>query len=214
VPGFADAVVAVPARATSPRPVVVALHGNFDRPEWQCGVWEAIVRARAFVLCPRGVPRRDAPKSWDRWEYRSAKTMEQELDAALAALEARYSGYVAGGSYVFVGFSLGAIYGAPLVQKHPERFPRVVFIEGGIGAWSTATARSFVRRGGARLMLACGQADCVSRAKRLAPLLDRAGLPTRTGGVPNAGHSYDGEVAKSIAEQWEWLIEGDPRWQT
>jgi predicted esterase len=211
VPGFSAAVVALPVGATAPRPVVVALHGNFDRPDWQCGVWAPIVAARAFVLCPRGVARRDVPKDWDRWEYASAKAVAKELDAALAALRQRYPDYVDPGPALFIGFSLGAIYGVSLVQKAPERFPRAVMIEGGLGAWSAAAAKRYVSAGGQRLLLACGQPDCMARVKTLGPALERAGLPTRTGGSPRAGHTYDGPVAEVVATNWDWLVEGDPR---
>src|SRR5690606_1646561 len=37
VPGFGSANVAVPLGARSPRPLVIALHGDADRPEWPCG---------------------------------------------------------------------------------------------------------------------------------------------------------------------------------
>src|SRR5687767_8521091 len=36
VTGFGDAVISLPLGATEPQPIALALHGNFDRPEWQC----------------------------------------------------------------------------------------------------------------------------------------------------------------------------------
>jgi predicted esterase len=213
VPGFAPAVVALPLGARSRKPVVVALHGNFDRPDWQCSVWAPIVAARAFVLCPRGAARRDVPKSWDRWEYHSGKAVRAELDAGLSALRERFGDYVDDGPLIFIGFSLGAIYGVPLIQKSPERFPRAVLIEGGLGAWSAASAKRYVKGGGQRLLIACGQLDCMARIKTLVPALERAGLPTRGGGSSRAGHTYDGPVAEVIAQNWQWLVEGDPRFE-
>ncbi|HET9932063.1 MAG TPA: hypothetical protein VFQ35_15275 [Polyangiaceae bacterium] len=212
VPGFRPATLVVPAGAQSKRPIVVALHGNFDRPEWQCGVWQTIVEGNAFVLCPRGIPRRDAPAALDRWEYASAKAMKSELEAGLAALRARFADFVDDGPIVFIGFSLGAIYGASLVHTEPARFSRVVFIEGGVGTWTGASAKKFSQAGGQRLILACGQADCLSRVKRLGPSLEKAGLPTRVGGSAKAGHTYDGEVADVVRENWSWFVEGDARW--
>src|SRR5207302_3502336 len=35
VPGYRDAIVSVPLGAFARRPVVLALHGNYERPEWQ-----------------------------------------------------------------------------------------------------------------------------------------------------------------------------------
>ncbi len=212
VAGFRAAVLAVPIGSTRARPVVVALHGNFDRPEWQCEVWRAIVAARGFVLCPRGTPRRDVPASWDRWEYRSSKAVRDEIEAGLSALRARYANFVAEGPLVLIGFSLGAIYGAPLVLAEPARFPRVAFIEGGLSAWSSRAAQKFRANGGERLILACGQPDCLLKVKALGPELTRAGLPTEVGGTAKAGHAYDGDVARVLAERWDWFVAGDARW--
>lgn len=212
VPGFQPAVVSVPLGTRGPRPVAVALHGNFDRPEWQCGVWRPIVGERGFVLCPRGVPRRDVPREMDRWEYTSQPAFAREIDAALAALAARFGAHVDGGPVLFIGFSLGAIYGAPLVQRAPARFPRAVLIEGGLGAWTPATARRFSAAGGQRLLFGCGQPDCMTRSKRMIAALEKAGLPARQGGDGKAGHTYDGKVAQVVADNWEWLVESDSRW--
>jgi predicted esterase len=171
-----------------------------------------VIGESGFLLCPRGIARRDVPKQMDRWEYASAAAVARELDAALAALSARYGARVAPGPVVFIGFSLGAIYGAPLVQKDPTRFPRGVFVEGGHGAWTVASAKKYAAGGGLRLFLGCGQAACLGKAKRLGPLLERAGLPTRSGGSPKAGHTYDGDVAAAVRSAWPWLVEGDSRW--
>ena len=46
--------VTVPLGAREPRPLVVALHGGSDRPEWACSAWRSISEGHAFVVCPRG----------------------------------------------------------------------------------------------------------------------------------------------------------------
>jgi len=211
VPGFQPAVVSVPVSTKRPRPIILALHGNYDRPEWQCGVWNEVARERAFVLCPRGIPRRGAPAAEDRWEYASARAMKSEIEAAVAALRARFAEFVAEGPLMFIGFSLGAGYGAPLVQAEPELYPRAIFIEGGVSAWSVAAAKRFARAGGKRLILACGQAGCLTQVKQLGPALTRAGLDTRVGGSPSAGHTYDGPVAQVVSDNWDWLTADDQR---
>lgn len=211
VPDFRPAVVSVPVSTKRPRPIILALHGNYDRPEWQCGVWSEVVRERAFVLCPRGIPRRDAPAAADRWEYASARAMKTEIEAAVAALRARFADFIAEGPLLFIGFSLGAGYGAPLVQAEPERYPRAIFVEGGASAWSVAAAKRFAKAGGQRLILACGQAGCLTQVKQLGPALTRAGLDTRVGGSASAGHTYDGSVAQFVSENWDWLTADDQR---
>jgi predicted esterase len=211
VAGFQPAIVSVPVSTQRPRPIVLALHGNYDRPEWQCGVWNQVVRERAFVLCPRGIPRRGAPASADRWEYASPRAMKSEIEAAVAALRARFPEFVAEGPLLFIGFSLGAGYGAPLVQAQPELYSRVVFIEGGVSAWSVAAAKRFAKAGGKKLILACGQAGCLTQVKQLGPALTRAGLDTRVGGSASAGHTYDGSVAQVVSDNWDWLTADDQR---
>jgi hypothetical protein len=209
VPGFRDAVVSVPTGTTTPRPVVVALHGNFDRPEWQCDVMRTITDAYPFVLCPRGTPRTDAPRSWDRWEYGALARVEAELDAGLSALSARFPGYVAEGPVVFTGFSLGAILGRAIVRRDPARFPRVLLTEGGSEGWDF---KGFKDRGGQRVLLGCAQAGCAQAAHGVAKQAARLGVEVRVADGGNVGHSYDGPVALAIKGHFAWLVAGDPRW--
>ena len=209
VQGFRDAVVSVPIGATDPRPIVVALHGNFDRPEWQCDVMREITEGFPFVLCPRGIPRRDVSKSLDRWEYGSVKQLKQELDAGLAAVRERFAGYVADGPIVMTGFSLGAILARPIVMEDPARFPRVVFTEGGSDGWSF---KRFKNGGGSRVVFACAQAGCVPKCRGLAKRAERAGVEVRVADGGSIGHTYDGPVARAIQAEWSWLVEADPNW--
>src|SRR5262249_47960025 len=89
VAGYPDAVVSLPRGAESPRPIVVATHGNYDTPEWQCKTWREIVGDRAFILCPRGIARPDSPAPDDiRFTYSNNQELERELSAGLAALQA------------------------------------------------------------------------------------------------------------------------------
>lgn len=211
VEGFKEAIVSVPTGATTPRPVVVALHGNYDRPEWQCEVWREITKGFPFVLCPRGIPRDDAPKSEDRWTYGAMGPTEKELERAIEALAARFPDHVDPGPIVYTGFSLGAIYGKLIARKNAARFPRAVFVEGGYEGWALGNARAYAKGGGARVLFACGQSACVHAGKQVARLLEKEGIPTRVVSGGNIGHTYDGPVARAIAAEWAWLNEGDAR---
>jgi len=210
---FRDATVSVPLGATKPRPVLVALHGNFDRPEWQCEVWRGITKGYPFVLCPRGIPRGDVPKSYDRWEWASVAKTDKELEAALAALSDRFGAHIAPGPVLFTGFSLGAILGVGILKKHPDRYRAAVLTEGGFGGWSPAGAKLFAAAGGARVVFACGQADCLHKSRAALKLLERVGIEAHLADGGKAGHTYDGPVAQAIANEWSWLTAGDARWQ-
>jgi len=211
VPGYRDAIVSVPTGTTESRPVVLALHGNFDRPEWQCEVWREVTRGYPFILCPRGVPRRDAPASLDRWTYGKSAEVRREIEAGLAALRVRFGDYVAAGPMVYAGFSLGAILGVGIVSDDAERFPRAILVEGG-QSWSASRAKSYAGGGGKRILFACGQRACKSDTKAPEKLLGGAGIETKSVYGGEVGHTYDGPVADEVARALPWLVGDDPRW--
>ena len=206
VPGFRDAIVSLPLGATTPRVVVLALHGNFDRPEWQCEVWRRITRADVFVLCPRGTPRSDVPKELDRWEWGSVAKTKSEIVAALGALRARYPDHVKTGPVVFTGFSLGAILGARLLQDPELPIAAAVLIEGGYQGWTLAKAKSLKPRLRG-LLFACGQSECRNAYRyQLAHLFERASLPSSLVEDTKAGHTYDDPLAALIQGAWPTLM--------
>ena len=213
VAGFGAAVVALPLGARERRPVLVATHGNYDRPEWQCATWAPIVAAHAFVLCPRGIARRDSPSASDpRWEYGTNRTLEAEITAGLEALRVRFPEHVDAGPAVYAGFSQGAIMGVAIALRAPKAFPRMVLTEGGFDNWTAQSAAAYARGGGARVLFACGQPGCSVSAKQTVSLLTRAGVEARVVAAPGSGHSYGGAVADAIGESLSWLVAGDARW--
>ena len=172
---------------------------------------EASSRTRAFVVCPRGVPRPDAPKSLDRWTYGKGTDVRAEIEAALTSLRTRFSGYVAEGPILYAGFSLGAIHGVGIVASDGQRFPRAVLVEGGHDGWTPARAKSFAAAGGKRVLFACGQRACKTGAAPARKNLEREGITTQLVFGGEVGHTYDGPVAAEIARVFSWLVADDPR---
>lgn len=206
VPGFRDAVVSVPLGATSARVIALALHGNFDRPEWQCEVWRRITRGEVFVLCPRGIPRRDVPKELDRWEWGSVAKTKSEISAALVALRDRYPVHAKAGPIVFTGFSLGAILGARLLQDPELNVGAAVLIEGGYQGWTVAKARALKPRLG-RVLFGCGQTECKNAYRfQLEHLFEAAGVPSSLVADVKAGHTYDDPVAALVQTEWAAIL--------
>nr|UZH23212.1 hypothetical protein [myxobacterium MSr12020] len=212
VEGHGDAVVSLPRGADGKRRVVIATHGNYDRPEWQCEVWRGIVGDSAFILCPRGVPRPDSPAADDiRFTYSSNQELERETDAALAALRERFAGYVDDEAPLYTGFSLGAIMGVSIAARAPSRHRRLVLIEGGHDKWTQETARAFAAGGGERVLFVCSQAYCANDARRAAARLDKAGIATRVVRGPDVGHRYDGPTAAETKKALPWVLESSTR---
>lgn len=206
VPGFRKATVSVPVDTSAPRRIVVALHGNFDRPEWQCEVWRRIIAAEDFVLCPRGIPRNDVPKEHDRWEWGSLAKTKAELVAALAALRARYPQHIKPGPIIFTGFSLGAILGARLILDPELQVGAAVFTEGGFESWSSAKAKS-AASSLSFFLLGCGQTACRNAYRyQLEPLFKKAGLNAAMVADVKGGHTYDDPVAALVAAEWPKLL--------
>jgi dienelactone hydrolase len=206
VTGFGDAVVSLPLGALEPRPIALALHGNFDRPEWQCEVWRRITQGNVFVLCPRGIPRRDVPKELDRWEWGSLAQTKAEIVAALAALRERYPEHVRSGPIVFTGFSLGAILGARLIQDPELGVAAAVLIEGGYQGWTLQKVKS-LKPTLRRVLFACGQSACRNAYRyQLEALFQKAELPASVVADAKAGHTYDDPVAALIVPEWPSVL--------
>jgi hypothetical protein len=212
VPGFRPAVLVLPTDRSGPRPVLIAAHGAGDGPRWQCEVWSSIVAGRGFILCPRGVPLEtgvDEPGHF----FRDHHYLGRLVTAALKALRERHGGLVDSGPVVYTGYSQGATMGALYANRRPEIFPRMVLIEGGHSEWDVATARAFRRGGGARVLFACGGRYCANNARKSQRWLERAGVQARVEHIEGGGHTYGGSVAQRVAEVFDWVVEGDPRWK-
>jgi pimeloyl-ACP methyl ester carboxylesterase len=213
VPGFRPAVVVPPRSSTGKRPVVVALHGNFDRPEWNCEVLPTLVEGRAWLLCIRGIPRRDTPPSWNRWTYLGRKRVMAEIDAALAALRARYPGRVDEGPLLLAGFSLGAIYSARFAVARPKRFPLLYLVEGSHKVWTPKAIRRFAKGGGQGVLFGCGRKGCGAWSRRLCRGFERLKVRCAEVTVPTLGHSYTDPLPQRALPLFRELVGADPRWQ-
>lgn len=209
VPGFAPAShVVPPGESAGPRPVVVVLHGNFDRPEWECDVWAEAAAGYGFVLCPRGVRTPWATRAEDRWTYGSAAKVGREIEAGLRALEARYPGRVTREGTVLAGFSLGAILAPKLVRAAPGRYPFVFLVEGGVDQLTEEGIASLKRAG----VLGVGLAMSAPGRRRLAakavPALEAAGLRAAYVDMKGAGHGYSRDFGPAGAAAVRALLGG------
>jgi predicted esterase len=236
VPGFAEAVAVVPIGVTKAVPVVVAVIGIGDTPEEQCAVWRELVGRRAFVLCPRGLPHFIKPGVPDEKDDETgdepdpepepdvkpvqsgfyqpdAVRLDKELTAALAALKAKWPQYVADKEIVYAGFSRGAFLGPQLASKKPDRFKRLVLIEGGHSPWTEETASAFAKGGGKKVLFACGQQSCVDDALNASATLGRLKIDTKTVLGQGEGHNYKKAVKTELSKQIDWVVDGDPAWK-
>ena len=202
VPGFGAAQVAVPSGARGARPVLIALHGNADRPEWTCGAFRGIAGPAPFVLCPRGVLRADLPAADARYSFGSTDDTARELRAGLTELKRKYGAYIASGPVIFGGFEVGADLAVAIARQEPVFFSRLLLVNASTGTWPPSHAAIFGRQGGARVLFA-GTA-----AQRDALVME--GVLTRRGGAEAkslvlASPDLGPASVNQLAEHWAWL---------
>lgn len=204
VAGFGKAALAVPLGATTARPIVIALHGVADRPEWACAALRAIAGPAPFVLCPRGVQRTDIAAPDVRYTFGSADDAARELRAALAALKQRYGAHVAPGPVVFAGFEIGADHVAWIAREEPAFFSRLLLVAPSEHSWSSSQAALFGRGGGQRVLFAYGPGQ-QNEFQLDALLTVRGGADARTVFLGDRPATLDGASAAVLAKEWSWL---------
>lgn len=203
VPGFLDAVVALP-RAPGPRPLLVATHGAGGDPEWPCETWAARVRAERVVLCLRGKALSQQHDSG--FYYPDHHALGAELLAALDALRAAHAARVSDAPALYAAYSQGASMGALFLVDHGKAFPSLILTEGGQREWSASSARRFKDSGGRRVLFVCGGKSCRDAATVSARLLEKAGVAARVEHVPHGGHTDAGAVGKRLDETFTWAL--------
>jgi predicted esterase len=214
--GLEPALVSLPLGARDRRPILVATHGAGGRAEPHCRFWRELIGPRPFILCPRG--RRTLsidPGPEPGFYYPGHPQLAREVEAALAAVVARWGAWVDPTEPIYAGYSQGAGMGAMMIPTHAGKFARALFVEGGFGQyqeWNIAAARRWRDNGGRRALLACGRPACFELAKESGHWLELGGIGSRVVYGAGAGHTYGGAVAEQIRDSLPWLLEGDARW--
>ena len=189
-----------PACLHVPRPLLVVTHGAGGSPDWHCEFWKQRVRESAHLLCVRGKlinSRQGAAGGYYYPEHSTlARWLDANIDAALEMLGERALSHQIG----FVGYSQGASMGALALGKTRHHFRLAVWLEGGFDHWSLRRAKTLQKRGLTFVALACGTSRCAERGRHLQKLLRQAGVWTKLGGAPHAGHRPDAEVGRAAAD--------------
>jgi poly(3-hydroxybutyrate) depolymerase len=208
VKGFGPASVALPLGATSPRPIVVVLHGASDRADWQCGSFRGVLGGKVFIVCPQGI----AAGEQGRYSFGSVDDTTAELRAALGALKARYGRHVAPSPVVLIGYGEGATMAVELARQEPSFFARVALVRGDPTAFSSTAATVFAQRGGKRALFVCTDAGCDDYAVSRALLLQRARVDAKAV-RKDVGPYLDERFTAALAPEVSWLLEGDARFK-
>ena len=208
VQGFGPATVALPLGATTPRPIVVVVHGARDRAEWQCGSFRGVVGGQVFILCPQGIA---AAATGGVYGLGSFDDSAAELRAGLGALKARYGAHVAPSPVLLIGYGEGAAVAADLARQEPAFFARFALVNGNPVAFSPSASKIFAERGGKRALFFCVEPECDASGVERALLRTRAGVAAKSVKA-EVGPYLDQRFTDALRQQLPWLIEGDKRW--
>lgn len=204
---FGPALVSLPLGARTPRPVLVAVHGDAGRPEWECGSYRHVTRSKAFVLCPRGVARSD-----QRFTLGTAADTARELRQGLPALKARFGPHVAAGAVVLAGLGPSVEHVIELALKEPSFFSYLLLVDGSTRRFDLPAMARFGQAGGRRVLVVCGESGCDADAELRLAALRPAGVATRVVRAER-GHGLNAEMVARLQVEFPWLITEDSRWR-
>lgn len=202
------AYVMPPVGAREARPLVLAVHGAGDRPDWACGGWRLGANEYPFVVCPQGL-KFDA----ERFAWDAPATIQRRVEATLAAVRARFGAYIAEGPTLYVGFSQGATLAGPVLLEQHDRFQVVALAEGGYELLhNPAFLQRLKAQGTSRLMIVCGSPACFRSAEGARSGLTRSGLDWFTAGDPLSGHNLNQRMQVALRAAWPRFTAGLPNW--
>ena len=202
--------VSVPLGAHAPRPIMIALHGGSDRPEWACNAWRGITGAYPVLVCPHGVGTNEASLAWSSPADTKVR-VARAIEATKAILGTRVTETR---TIVLVGFSMGATQVALLARAEPQIYERVVLAESAYAPEpAIAFAKPWATGGGERAIFLCTTLGCEAPYRNAARNLARQGVPARLDIAGTSAHGMWDAVVQSMRRDWPWLVEGAEGWE-
>lgn len=197
-----------PLGATDRRPLVVALHGGGDAPEYACGEWRGSFGSWPFILCPYG-----AKVGKNLYGWSSGSAARKALEHAVEVLAQQYPQHLDLRDPVLTGFSLGAMV-APATLATPGRvFPAAVLVEGYAKDFSAYPKR--MEAGGLeRILFVDSQGINAERGKAAQRALERdTGVRARAIYIGHMGHGFFPKTVEGVRKGLGELLAGLPAWQ-
>jgi hypothetical protein len=197
-----------PIGATDPRPVVVALHGGSDAPEFACGEWRGTFGPWPFILCPYGV----RFGSSNLYGWGTGAQPGAAAEQALTALAAHDPQHVDMRDPVLAGFSRGAMVAPAALATGGRAFPAAVLVEGHTNDLASA-APGMVKRGLTRILFVDSQGGNAQHARVDMTVFDRiGGVQARSVYVGPLGHGFFPKTAEGVRRGLQELLHDLPGW--
>lgn len=204
-------VLSVPLGAREPRPIMLALHGGSDRPEWACNAWRGVVNAYPFLVCPRGAGGNEQALGWI-----ALADTKIRVARAIAATKKIFGKWIREDvPIVIAGFSMGGTQTALLAQSEPQVYRRVVLVESNYNLDpALAFARPWAQGGGERAIFGCTTGGCEVPYRKAAANVGAQKRPARLNIAPTRDHGLWEDVVRSLRRDWPWIVEETQGWET
>lgn len=201
--------VSVPLGASEARPIMIALHGGGDRPDWACGEWRGITSGYPFMVCPRGPGAGDSGLGWS-----SPADTRARIAKAIAATKKIFGSWVQEGPMVLAGFSMGATQTALIARGDPKTYPRVAIVESAYAPEpAIAFAGPWAKGGGERAIFMCTTLGCEGPYRKAARNVAHHHVTARLNIAGTNQHGIWDEVVRSMRRDWPWVVDGMPGWE-
>jgi hypothetical protein len=191
----------VAPRKSGPARLIANLHGVCNPPGYACGYWVQAAADVGFLVCPTGNST-CGPKGPPTWTEPMTK-MDEDLERAIAVVDAKYPGDVSRDGAVLTGFSLGAYAAANIARTHPGRWPYLILTEANVELDAASLQKAGVR---AVAMLAGERGAMIGPQKRTIAKLEKQGFPARFWTMKDAGHHYSADIDTLMAEAIAFVI--------
>jgi hypothetical protein len=191
-----EAFIAKPIGATTPRPIIVGVHGAGDRADWSCTEWAATTQGQAWVVCPRGVP-----SQWDGFHsWGSAEMIASRAEMVLAHVREKYAPYLANGPMTYGGWSQGATLASSVIASRPGVYGTAILVEAGYTPLDeNVVVHDLLAGGVTKVVVSCSSMKCRDLSARIARVRPKR-LAMWTNDVGLRGHWFDQPVFDSLGK--------------
>lgn len=183
----------VRARKDGRARLLANLHGVCNPPGYACGYWVRAASETGVLVCPEGNARCGASPTWKQ----PFGAFDDDLERAIAVVDAAHPGEIDRDGAILTGFSLGAYAAADIARRHPGRWPHLILTEADVPLDEAQLRKAGVR---AVALLAGERGSQIAGAKRTADRLASRGYPAKLIVMKGAGHHYSADIDALMEE--------------
>ena len=192
-----------PRDTSSPRPVIVYLHGMWASPEDSCPTFESAATPFGFLVCPRGNAPLDGGRMWSGTYATVAPQVRAALDAAGQLAPGRLNRSSNG---TLMGYSNGAYFAVEVAYAEPGRWSGLVLLSMKLDLDVARLRTAGIRR----VVLAAGERDgSYYSMKALAERTASSGLETRFTSLGCGGHAFPADMPDRMCSAVAWVRNED-----